>query len=178
MYFDRHRPWALVFKQAAEDRNYWEDHVEKPINDAPSVEGAAALATLQHSDYQPPVNGDIYADITGKPRGAGGPYDPRPAPWHAGAPTGGRPQSAKHPAPGSALALTAPEASGDMMPDGRLKSHGGQGFCWMWCATHKGCTILAPKLDSTFVSFACRFIDGSLSAAQKLRTPKSPEHDR
>ena len=106
MYYDKQRPWALVFTQSVEDRNYWEDHVEKPINDAATFDGAAALATLQHSDYQPPVNGDIYADITGRPRGAGGPYDPRPAPWHTGAPSGRRPQTVKQPAAsGHALAL-------------------------------------------------------------------------
>ena len=112
MYFDRHRPWALVFKQAAEGRNYWEDHVEKPIIDAATFDGAAALATLQHSDYQPPVNGDVYADITGRPRGSGGPYDPRPAQWHTGPPAGGRPQTVKHlAAPGAVMALTAPVAT-------------------------------------------------------------------
>ena len=78
--YDATRVWAAVVKRGAEDRNYWEDHVEKHINNSPNADAAAVLATLQHSDFLPATNVDLYADITGRERGPGGPYDPSPQP--------------------------------------------------------------------------------------------------
>ena len=66
MEYDATRVWAAVVKRGAEDRNYWEDHVEKTIDNSPNADAAAVLATLQHSDFLPATNVDVYADITGR----------------------------------------------------------------------------------------------------------------
>ena len=157
MEYDATRVWAAVVKRGAEDRNYWEDHVEKPINNSPNADAAAVLATLQHSDFLPATNVDVYADITGRERGPGGPYDPRPQPsWAPGAPNGGRPMKQIIGAPGGGrpqhphaiagqqLAVAGPGWN-DTLADGRHANYDGELFCWAWCANSRGCVHPCPK---------------------------------
>ncbi len=61
-YWDPQRPCGSVIYAAARDRDYREDHFEKPCRKV-NLQDAAEAAAQQHSDFSTPMNIDEVAEF-------------------------------------------------------------------------------------------------------------------